>query len=151
MNDTWNEVSQKEINRPKSSSKQGVKVKILISPLDVPSASRIDVGDDASEFIIEFKYLSGTEPKLTIPHEDGVTFSIGKNSGKIYKVTLTKSHFRTSDSYKIDLSEVLRVAKSEISEYGQTPRRRMPVRIGNIAAIQNVLNGQMTQPNYSFC
>jgi hypothetical protein len=142
MKASWIEVSQEEVNKPKSSRVQGVRVQLMISPLDVPNASRARVDDETSDFIVEFRYLSGSEPKVVMPQHDGVSFMLGKNSGKIYQIILDHDHFSSNGCEQLDLTIGLQMAESEVEQLGSSYADRL-LRAGNVAAIKNFLTGQV--------
>lgn len=142
MKASWIEVSQKDINKPKSSRKYGVRVHIMISPLDVPHASRTRVDEKTSDFIVEFRYLSGTESKVTVPQSDGISFVLGKNSRKIYQIILDHAHYASSDIDQIDLTIALQMAESGVEQFESKSQKKL-FRAGNIAAIKNLLTGQI--------
>lgn len=141
MKASWIEVSQKEVNKPQSSRVQGVRVQLMISPLDVPNATRARVDDETSNFVVEFRYLSGSEPKVTVPQHDGVSFVLGKNSRKIYQIVLDHGHFSHQQCEHLDLTIGLQIAENEVEQFESSPKKLF--RAGNVTAIKNLLTGQL--------
>ncbi|WP_036312298.1 hypothetical protein [Methylophaga thiooxydans] len=142
MKASWIEVSQNEVNKPQSSRVQGVRVQLMISPLDVPNATRTRVDENTSDFIVEFRYLSGVEPKVTVPQDDGVSFVLGKNSRKIYQIIIDHDHFASNGCEQLDITIGLQLAESEVEQFESSSQKRR-FRAGNIAAIKNLLTGQI--------
>jgi hypothetical protein len=148
MKASWIEVSQKEVNKPQSSKVQGVTVQLMLSPLDVPNATRARVDDETSDFIVEFKYLSGSEPMITLPQGDGVSFVLGKNSRKIYQIVLDHDHFKSQKCDQIDLTIGLQLAETEVEQFENVTQKKK-LRAGNITAIKNLLTGSMVSNNHA--
>lgn len=95
----WISVSQEAINKPQSETKNGIKIHFMISPFDIPVATRAGLdasGGEPGVYIIEFKYIS-TDEKTNLTHPDtkGMTFEIGKNSHKIYKISIDLAEVKT--------------------------------------------------------
>lgn len=86
----WISVSQEAINKPESEVKNGIKIHFMISPFDIPVATRAIVDDSNGSpgiYILEFKYISTEEKTRHIPKGTrGVSFEVGKNSRKIYRI-----------------------------------------------------------------
>ena len=62
----WITVSQEEINKPTSETKNGIKIHFMISPFDVPVATRAgDVGDLAGITILMLQVLTREDPRQT--------------------------------------------------------------------------------------
>jgi hypothetical protein len=88
----WISVSQEAINKPKSEEKNGIKIHFMISPFDIPVATRASLDNSKGEpgiYILEFKYISTEEKTLHIPKGTrGVSLEVGKNSRKIYRIEM---------------------------------------------------------------
>jgi len=83
----WVSVSQHDLNEVESQEQRGLKLQFMIAPNDLPTAWRITrLKGDTVE--VEFKYLAGSEPKQIEHCNDNVTLEVGKNSKRIYKITL---------------------------------------------------------------
>lgn len=96
----WITVSQEEINKPTSETKNGIKIHFMISPFDVPVATRAGVEESDSGpgiYFIEFKYISEEKNSRTVDGENGIQFEVGKNSRKIHKIMIDLQKF-TSDT-----------------------------------------------------
>lgn len=82
----WSSVAAKELNKPETKNQQGVKIQFMLSPADIPTAYRA-YGLDGL-FFVEFKYLGSTEQTKTLEEQKGVSLEVGKNSRRIYKITV---------------------------------------------------------------
>lgn len=92
----WITVSQEEINKPLSENKNGIKIHFMISPFDVPVATR--AGVEPSEngpgiYFLEFKYISEEKNSQIINGDSGIQFEVGKNSRKIHKIMIDLHKF----------------------------------------------------------
>ena len=65
----------------------GVKVIISPSPYDVPGAMKAEFDPSKSQLRILFRYI-GTEPVKRQTANHGLSFGVGKNSGRLYEITL---------------------------------------------------------------
>lgn len=72
-------------NRQKTDS--GVLVSTSPSPYDVPEAVRTNVDEGRKRLCIEFQYI-GEEPMVVKPDAPGISFRLGKNSGRLYGIDL---------------------------------------------------------------
>lgn len=135
----WIQVSQTEVNKPFQKKIKGIDVLMMISPFDVPAASRFWVDPENNNFTVEFKYLASEESRELSKYDDGVCFEVGKKTGKIFKVIIDKKHFQSlgCDSDMIDTSIGLGEAKLEVEHHASDFARN-----DNVAAIKNFLSGQ---------
>jgi len=65
----------------------GVKVIVSPSPYDVPGAIKAEFDRSKSQLRILFRYI-GTEPVKRQTAHHGLSFGVGKNSGRLYEITL---------------------------------------------------------------
>ena len=63
----------------------GVKVIVSPSPYDVPGALKAEFDRSKSQLKIMFRYI-GTEPVRRQTASHGLSFGVGKNSGRIYEI-----------------------------------------------------------------
>ncbi|MDX3740185.1 hypothetical protein [Pseudomonas sp.] len=92
----WITVSQEEINKPTSENKNGIKIHFMISPFDVPVATRAGVEGSDNEpgiYFLEFKYISDEKNSRLVNGGPGIQFEVGKNSRKIHKIMIDLSKF----------------------------------------------------------
>lgn len=66
---------------------RGVKVKLLVSPYDIPEAVRGFYDEQKHRFVIEFRYI-GDEPTELQPQDRHITLVVGKNSGRLYGIEI---------------------------------------------------------------
>lgn len=86
----WLEVDTARFRQDRTEEiRQGVQVKMAVSPYDVPQGVRGYTDKTTSNFVIEFKYLVEDEPHVQTAHENPhVRVEIGKNSKRIYRIML---------------------------------------------------------------
>lgn len=92
---SWIIVPQQDfIRASESSSRPSEGVRFYRSPFDVPCRIRADVDDVTHLFSISFEYL-GTEPQMSVALNEHVSVTVGKNSGRIYSVTIDMTGIST--------------------------------------------------------
>lgn len=106
MEKQWLSIDQKDITKPKLSRKRGVKVKMMVSPSDVPSAVRYYLDEQDNKLVVEFKYLSSPE-KLVLDKYSGADMLVGKNSRKIYKVVFDTKDVMDHHSGRVRLEMIV--------------------------------------------
>lgn len=86
----WLEVDTARFRQDRTEEiRQGVRIKMAVSPYDVPQGVRAYRDDRTGNFAIEFKYLVEDEPHVQTEHENQhVSVEIGKNSKRIYRIML---------------------------------------------------------------
>lgn len=137
----WNFIPQSEINKPELSHDRGVKIQFMMSPFDVPSAFRAKLDRTREFLIVEFRYLSGSdsEPKKDIADQDGVHFTIGKRSKRIYRIAVKlqsiSENVDADNGYKINES-LLKRASAYVKRY----MRNDNYSTGNTAAMEKCLD-----------
>jgi hypothetical protein len=72
--------------RHETTEQGGIKVITSPSPYDIPDAMVIDFDKGTKQISLNFKYLS-SEP-IRLIDENGVTFGLGRNSSRLYGVTV---------------------------------------------------------------
>src|SRR5215216_5512884 len=89
-------------------SATGVLNTSLPSPYDVPEAARIDVDEAHNRLFIEFQYISN-EPFAKVQEASGLTFCLGKNSGRLYgiEVELDKVQEATVDGLTGQITQTI--------------------------------------------
>jgi len=135
----WINVSQSDVNKPLEKKVRGINVVMMISPFDVPVASRYGLNSKTNEFVVEFKYLASSEYTKVVDHADGVKFELGCKTGKVFKVLIDNNHFQTNgyDSVDVSIELGLKEALREINEHESDFTRA-----GNFSAIRNYLSHQ---------
>jgi hypothetical protein len=108
--------------RPERRNLQGVRVDLLVSPYDVPSALRGEYLRDKGCFLIEFKYISNEET-YEKPEMENVTVRLGRNSGRLYAIELNvKALKATSVELRIKIAEEL---KNVLTHLIEQPRSQL--------------------------
>ena len=64
----------------------GVEFRVVVSPYDRPEAVRGYWDDHRRRFVIEFRYMGGTEATRQRPAGDHVTFDVGRHSDRLYRI-----------------------------------------------------------------
>src|SRR3972149_2878972 len=84
-----------------------VKVEFMVSSYDIPEAVRGSYNKENDRFVIEFKYI-GDEPTKAEPQDNYVTFVIGKNSSRLYRIEIDVKALR------VEKVELRRKIKDEV-------------------------------------
>jgi hypothetical protein len=74
----------------------GVKVIVSPSPYDVPGAIKAEFDRSKSQLRILFRYI-GTEPLKRHSASRGLSFGVGKNSGRLYEITLDEINIQNAE------------------------------------------------------
>jgi len=122
----WTDVDYSEVGNvtiEKNPSNHNIKLSLMVSPMDVPVAWRHL--DDDGKVTLEFKYLSATESLVNRNIEDNITFVLGKNSKRIYKIVVDVKGFVSMGARKgevsielVQVGEVANNATSALNERG---------------------------------
>jgi len=124
-------LSQKDIQQEKSNKIGSAKISFFASPSDVPNQMRTIQNNE--DIIIEFKYLTSEESTKKVDKND-VTLEVGKSSGKIYKVIISKSSIEEDTPLKLEIA--FETAESSVENLQNSSGG---FRAGNIMAIANSL------------
>lgn len=81
----WISVDRAKYDPGTPVSEHGVEFHVFISPYDMPEAVRGDFDESKRRFVIEFKYIA-TEPLEHQTPDDYVTFVVGENSRRLYRI-----------------------------------------------------------------
>lgn len=82
----WMPVNTADLNREVAKEIRGVRVKVSLSPYDVPQRVRSFKEGD-STFVVELSYLT-PETLATLDQGDGIVFEVGKDSRRIHRIKL---------------------------------------------------------------
>jgi len=83
----WTPVNLSGMAGWKQQKIHGVTVEVALSPYDIPQAIRRWVDEKTKSTVFEFRYLTEERSREQKPVE-GVTLSIGENSGRIYRLEI---------------------------------------------------------------
>ncbi|MDR9750996.1 hypothetical protein RG836_06025 [Pseudomonas sp. SZMC_28357] len=128
----WISVSQHDLNEVESREQRGLKVQFMVAPSDLPSAWRV-VHEKADSVEVEFKYLGGNEPKQLEHCSNNITLEVGKNSKRIYKITLDVRSVPTSGELMISRA-------ADVVEHGSGLNK------GNSEVIHRFLTSKRSKP-----
>lgn len=121
--------------------KCGVTVRFMVSPLDIPEMwrYRIETDDRREKLIVEFKYLTASEPKRSFMKDD-VKIEIGKNSKRIYSIVIPLPPSNASqENSEIKLTIEMAIDEIEAWEHEGV------LRPAHADVIQNMLRQQKSQ------
>lgn len=138
----WVSVPHKEINKPEEKDQQGVKVKFMLTPTDIPIAWRaFREGENThhDKLILEFKYLVASEPLRQFEQAQGVTVFLGKNSKRVYRIVVDVNYFSSlPDSHEVNIHvKVGDAAEKTVKDMN----RNGELNEGNASALKRFLVG----------
>jgi hypothetical protein len=81
----WIQIDSSKVDPPTPVNVKGVEFNVFMSPYDVPRHVRGRFDENLGRFVIEFDYLD-TEPCRRQTLEEHVSVSVGKNSGRLYRI-----------------------------------------------------------------
>ena len=94
MNHAWIPLKTAEFQRETSDTRFGSRVSYFYSPFNIPTAVKGEASPDASEGVIEFKYIDGDEPTFEFPEtQTGFHLVLGRNSSRIFQIRIPYSQF----------------------------------------------------------
>ena len=129
----WVTVSQHDLNEVESKEQRGIKLEFMFSPSDLPVAWRIGPAKGDTH-VVEFKYLTDSEPKKVEHKADGVSLELGKNSKRIYKIFL-------------DFSEITGAGELVVNFAAETIHQAQGLNQNNSEIIQRFLSSTKSKPN----
>ena len=124
---------------------QGRKVKVSVSPYDIPEAVRFSINADRTSATIEFRYISNDEDKKKVELEH-VMFYVGKSSSRLYEIKFqTNSH--VSDHSAAELQE--EVAQLMRSIDALTEYEPQPLRKTNSELVKGAITSQASELQFA--
>lgn len=138
MINQWLKVSQDVVNKPISSRSRGARVQVMLSPSDVPSEVR-SFKEGEKYFVIEFRYLTSPERCRDEKSKNGVVLTLGKNSGRIYRIKIDCDHIVNNFNGELAI-EMMVDAEDDISG-----RYSSEINPGNKDAINNLMKSKYSQ------
>lgn len=89
---------QEKINQERKSVIGGFNAKERLSPYDVPIAMRVRRSEVEKTLILDFQYISPDEPMVKVFLEGNVSVECGKNSQRIYSITIEDASAHRRDA-----------------------------------------------------
>lgn len=135
----WTEVEYSEVDNVSiktNTSNSNIKLSLRSSPLDVPVAWRHY--ESEGTVAIEFKYVSATESLVT-KNIKNISFELGKNSRRIYKIIVDVKGFVLSGVPKGEVSIELIQANEAATNATSTLNDKGEIKKPNAVAIINML------------
>jgi hypothetical protein len=104
----------------KKESKSKSKLKLFLSPYDVPNAFRA-CKDSDGELFIEFRYIPIEEKINIIPHdsESNIDFEVGSVTGRVYKIIFSSLPVTSKFELEICIEEIDVAFDSLLSKVGK--------------------------------
>lgn len=85
MKPGWIRVDTHVLSKETTKEIRGVKVKVSVSPYDIPQLVRGYRDQESNFFVVEFKYMA-EEPLKSIQKNPHIEMEVGANSGRIHKI-----------------------------------------------------------------
>jgi len=86
MKTEWLQVDTQDLNKEVTKTIRDVRVKVSLSPYDVPQMVRGFRETDSDFFVIELKYLTDEPIKAVQAKNAPIELGVGVNSGRIYRI-----------------------------------------------------------------
>lgn len=81
----WIPLDPNDLNQGREERRNGVVLRVFVSPHDVPISVRGGYDDKADRFVIEFKYVAD-EPTSREKVQEHISALVGKHSRRIYSL-----------------------------------------------------------------
>jgi hypothetical protein len=114
----WIPIELKGKQLAKLEKKEDFRVRVLVSPYDVPEALRSQYDETRKRFIIEFRYV-GDEEWKHVPYDPNVTLRVGVNSQRLYGIELNVESL-TAKEVRLDI-EVRKEVKNALNHLADNP------------------------------
>lgn len=113
----WISVRYSDVRQSKDGQHQGVTIRLMTTPQDVPEMWRHGVvtkPDGSKEVVFEFKYLASPEPARTFS-TNGVRFVVAKNSRRVYSMSfpLPSTGIESGDTKNIEVQIEMAIEQLE--------------------------------------
>jgi hypothetical protein len=112
----------------------GVSVSTSPSPYDVPEAARTNIDKNHNRLSIEFQYI-GKEPVMVKPEQAGISFRLGKNSGRLYGIDLELNKINATE-----VNAITGLITQTLSGLADTCNR--PARSNNYSMVMRAVNSE---------
>ncbi|MBU2925833.1 hypothetical protein Q4530_00965 [Colwellia sp. 1_MG-2023] len=108
----WINTDVSALSELKSQPKDAGKLKVMLSPYDVPEAIR--AYHENRQLIIEFRYISISEERTLANGENGIKFELGVKTKRIYKIFVSEDVIENNDGISITNGEVKTIKSRNI-------------------------------------
>jgi len=130
----WIQVNQKELNVPRTETRNGVEVQVFVSPYDIPEAVRGAYDKRVNRFAIEFKYLADEEP--TVEQIDGdMRLFVGKTSNRLHRIEIDVDRLDADCVYLHIFKGIERLVQLQ----------KKPYRQGNYRTAERIIQGRRSE------
>lgn len=82
----WVKLNPSEFNKSEHKVIHGVDLEVFLSPYDIPEAIRGAFQKESGKFVIEFKYIGGSEPLDEKDENESILLQIGRHSKRLYQI-----------------------------------------------------------------
>ena len=138
----WRKVDNEQVNRPTEEQIDGITIRMLVSPFDVPEAVRGDFNNARKTFAISFKYRAGEESLSEQRFDDDTVLFVGRASGRIYRIEIDLKRVMVNGvalELSVPVSGEVIAREAEQAIHGLSDRLRTPWRSGNYRVAQEVI------------
>lgn len=92
------------IDKPRDEKIQGVDVKIMLSPFDVPQAAFCEIDEKTNALRLKFDYIARSEPVYSVVTDDAlVKLTLGKASNRVYEIEVNEQTYKQGDEIQINI------------------------------------------------
>lgn len=92
------------IDKPRKEKIQGVEVKIMLSPFDVPQAAFCEIDETTNALRLKFDYIARSEPVYSVATDDALaTLTLGKASNRVYEIEVSERAYNQGDEIQINI------------------------------------------------
>ena len=122
------------IDKPRDEKIQGVEVKIMLSPFDVPQAAFCEIDETTNALRLKFDYIARSEPVYSVTTDDAlVKLTLGKASNRVYEIEVDEQAYKQGDEIQIN---IIKNAKKSLKWFAENnPDKKS----GSFGAVKSVL------------
>ena len=122
------------IDKPRKEKIQGVEVKIMLSPFDVPQAAFCELDETTNSLRLKFDYIARSEPVYSVATDDNlVELTLGKASNRVYEIEVSEQAYKQGDEIQIN---IIKNAKRSLKWFAENnPDKKS----GSFGAVKSVL------------
>lgn len=97
-------VQDSVVDKPRKEKIQGVEVKIMLSPFDVPQAAFCEIDETTNALRLKFDYIARSEPVYSVATDDKlVKLTLGKASNRVYEIEVSEQAYNQGDEIQINI------------------------------------------------
>lgn len=153
MKTSWIDIQQNAINAAQELEVRGVKVKVMLSPFDVPQSAESEFDEHEGVLILKFDYLNEREGKKSINGSSkGISFLVGRKSNRLYEIHLNAREYLNNKKIDhLNFELAFEIAEEDVVQYS---KRHPDIKSRSFEAVTRVLKAYQdrldpTQPALS--